>query len=165
MFWGTHLISKCGDLGWRNPDLGHTLKFRGHIVSEIERQSRDDQHLGAYFGRVDMGDRRWKYCLRVSPAFPSAEPPPPLGSEQGRNIHIYSATENCEVPQSTSCPPRLPAGVILTPPGWLPMWKEMERYHPIGPQFPQISWSNCSPTSERENLKPPGVLGASLGPG
>lgn len=55
MFWGTHLISKCGDLGWRNPDLGHTLKFRGHIVSEIERQSRDDQHLGAYFGRVDMG--------------------------------------------------------------------------------------------------------------
>lgn len=35
--------------------MGHTLKFRGHIVSEIERQSRDDQHLGAYFGRVDMG--------------------------------------------------------------------------------------------------------------
>lgn len=42
-----------GGLGWRNCYLGLSLKFGVEIVSEIEGQSRDDQHLGAYLGRAN----------------------------------------------------------------------------------------------------------------
>lgn len=139
-----HILNKlCGGLAWRSY-LGHSLKIGGQIISYFEEQPRGDQHLGAYFERVG----RWKYGLRVSPTLTSADPPPPLGQNNGsRNICFHRAIANPEVLQTASCPPCPPAGVMLTLPGWLPVWKETKRYHPGVSPLAFDSHRSASPTA------------------